>query len=53
MHLDRVVLDITAVSGPGKLLGNLLCALVGLLDGGDTAGAALLVAELNRLLELG
>ncbi|MEW2359631.1 hypothetical protein [Spirillospora sp. NPDC029432] len=52
VHLDRVVLDITAVSGPGKLLGNLLCALVGLLDSGDTAGAALLVAELNRLLEL-
>jgi hypothetical protein len=32
VDLSRVVLDITAVSGPGNLLGNLLCALVGLLD---------------------
>jgi hypothetical protein len=33
VHLDRVVLDITAQSGPGNLLGNLLCAIAGLLDG--------------------
>jgi hypothetical protein len=33
IHLNRVVLDITAQSGPGKLLGNLLCAVAGLLDG--------------------
>ena len=32
VHLDRVRLDIVAVSGPGNLLGNLLCAIVGLLD---------------------
>lgn len=32
VHLDRVRLDIVAVSGPGNLLGNLLCAVVGLLD---------------------
>lgn len=32
VHLDRVVLDITAESGPGNLLGNLLCAIAGLLD---------------------
>jgi hypothetical protein len=32
VHLDRVVLDITANSGPGNLLGNLLCAVAGLLD---------------------
>src|SRR5918992_1413742 len=34
VHLDRVVLDITAESGPGNLLGNLLCAIAGLLDQG-------------------
>ena len=32
VHLNRIVLDIDAVSGPGNLLGNLLCAVVGLLD---------------------
>jgi len=32
VHLNRVVLDITAQSGPGNLLGNLLCAVVHLLD---------------------
>jgi hypothetical protein len=34
VHLDRVVLDITAQAGPGNLLGNLLCAIAGLLDQG-------------------
>lgn len=34
VHLDRVVLDIVAVPGPGNLLGNLLCAVAGLLDRG-------------------
>jgi hypothetical protein len=34
VHLDRVVLDITAQQGPGNLLGNLLCAITGILDGG-------------------
>ena len=34
VHLDRVVLNIVAVSGAGNLLGNLLCAVAGLLDGG-------------------
>lgn len=32
VHLDTVVLDITAVPGAGNLLGNLLCAVAGLLD---------------------
>ena len=32
VHLDRIVLDIDAQSGPGNLLGNLLCSVVGLLD---------------------
>ena len=34
VHLDRIVLDITAQPGPGNLLGNLLCAIAGLLDQG-------------------
>ncbi len=32
VHLDKVVLDITAQSGQGNLLGNLLCAIASLLD---------------------
>ena len=32
VNLAPVDLDITAVTGRGNLLGNLLCALVGLLD---------------------
>lgn len=34
VDLNRVVLNITAESGPGNLLGNLLCAIAGLLDPG-------------------
>src|SRR5215210_8600622 len=47
IQLNRVVLDITAERGPGNLLGNLLCAIAGLLNGNPTAG---LVALLNRVL---
>lgn len=32
VHLDKVVLNIVAASGAGNLLGNLLCAVAGLLD---------------------
>src|SRR4051794_26524493 len=32
VQLNQVVLRITAVRGPGNLLGNLLCALTGLLN---------------------
>ncbi len=32
VNLDPVVLDIDAVPGAGNLLGNLLCAVTGLLD---------------------
>src|SRR5688572_20040522 len=34
VDLSQVVLDITAVAGAGNLLGNLLCAVVNLLNGG-------------------
>jgi hypothetical protein len=52
VHLDEVVLDITAQQGPGNLLGNLLCAVAGLLD--NSGGGALngVVALLNRILSL-
>jgi hypothetical protein len=49
VDLNQVVLDITAQRGSGNLLGNLLCAVTGLLDGGNTGGLATL---LNRLLGL-
>jgi hypothetical protein len=36
VHLDKVVLNIVAQSGAGNLLGNLLCAVAGLLDNSGT-----------------
>ena len=51
VHLDRVVLDITAQQGPGNLLGNLLCAAAGLLDaGGPLTGLANLLNSILRIL---
>ena len=47
VNLNRLVLDIVAVTGAGNLLGNLLCAVTGLLDGGPLAG---LLGQLNNLL---
>lgn len=32
LSIDPIVIDLTAVPGPGNLLGNLLCAVAGLLD---------------------
>jgi hypothetical protein len=49
IDLAPVNLDITAVPGAGNLLGNLLCAIAGLLDGpGGALGG--IAALLNRLL---
>ncbi len=51
VHLKQVVLDIIATPGPGQLLGNLLCAVAGLLDGGPLAGLlGQLVGLLNQIL---
>ncbi|MBM2620774.1 hypothetical protein JIG36_35270 [Actinoplanes sp. LDG1-06] len=50
VDLNQVHLVITAVSAPGNLLGNLLCAIAGLLDG--TPSAATLAAILTFLLAL-
>lgn len=56
VQLNQVVLDVTAVPGAGNLLGNLLCAVAGLLDGVDLnslLGQLLqgLIDALIRLLE--
>jgi hypothetical protein len=47
VHLNRVVLDITAQSGPGNLLGNLLCSVANLLN-----GPSLLGSQINGLLNI-
>jgi hypothetical protein len=48
VHLNQVVLNITAQSGPGNLLGNLLCAVAHLLDG--NASVTALANLLNHIL---
>ena len=50
IHLNQVILDIVAVTGAGNLLGNLLCAITGLLDGGGAL--AQIVSLLNSVLAL-
>ena len=48
VHLDKVVLDVTAQSGPGNLLGNLLCSVSHLLD--SNAALTALTNALNRII---
>lgn len=48
MHVDKIVIDLDAQSGPGNLLGNLLCAIAGLLDGGGLLTQ--IVNLLNQIL---
>lgn len=50
VDLNQVVLDITSQTGAGNLVGNLLCAVTGLLDGGT--GLSGLANLLNRVLGL-
>jgi hypothetical protein len=51
VHLNQVVLNITAQPGPGNLLGNLLCSIAGLLNGGNLNNLVTqLVGLLNQLL---
>jgi hypothetical protein len=50
VHLDQINLVITAESGPGNLLGNLLCAVAGLLDGGSVLDLAGLLNRILRIL---
>lgn len=51
VDLSAVQLDVFAVPGPGNLLGNLLCAVAGLLDPGG-ALSGLLGSLLNGLADL-
>jgi hypothetical protein len=51
VHLDKVVLDITAQSGPGNQVGNLLCTVAHLLDN-TNATATAIATLLNNLLGL-
>lgn len=51
VNLSPIELNIDAVSGAGNLLGNLLCAVTGLLDGGPLAGLTRLLDNINRILD--
>jgi len=48
IHLNQVVLTITAVPGAGNLLGNLLCAVANLLN--NPGGLSNLLTEIADLL---
>jgi len=48
VHLNKIVLDIDAQSGAGNLLGNLLCAVAGLLD--NPSGLARLLNDILAIL---
>ncbi len=52
VSLNQVVLNITAIPGVGNLLGNLLCAVANLLNGGGSLSTLLnsIVALLNQIL---
>ena len=50
VHLDEVNLQIDAESGSGNLLGNLLCAVAGLLDGPSLPGLNDIIADLLNLI---
>jgi hypothetical protein len=50
VDLSQITLDVNAIPGPGNLLGNLLCAVVGLLDGGPLAGLGALLNRITVLL---
>jgi hypothetical protein len=50
VHLNEVHLTITGTTGPGQLLGNLLCGLANLLNGPGGGGG--LATLLNNLLGL-
>ena len=48
VNLSRIVLDVTAQTGAGNLLGNLLCAVAGLLN--NPGGLARLLNQILGLL---
>lgn len=50
VHVDKIVIDIDAQSGPGNLLGNLLCSIANLLNANGPLSS--LANLLNQLLAL-
>ena len=52
VHLKKVVLHIVAASGAGALLGNLICAVAGLLDGTGLLNLLKLINKLNQILNV-
>lgn len=50
VHTDTIHLEITAQSGPGNLLGNLLCGVANLLNGGGSLQQ--IVDLLNQIIAL-
>jgi hypothetical protein len=50
VHLNRIHLTITAIPGIGNLLGNLLCSIANLLNGGGSLTQ--IATLLNRVLAL-
>jgi hypothetical protein len=52
LDLSEIILDLDAAPGPGNLLGNLLCAVTGLLDGGGLLSALTgLLDRINAILD--
>jgi hypothetical protein len=53
LDLSRILLDLDADPGAGNLLGNLLCAVTGLLDGAGLLADILgILDRINGILEL-
>ena len=52
VFLDEVHLLIEAIPGAGNLLGNLLCSVAGLLDGGLLSGLSQVTGLLNSITQL-
>ena len=50
VHVDRIVISITAQQGPGNLLGNLLCDIANLLNTGGLFTSIL--SDLNQILTI-
>jgi hypothetical protein len=50
VQLNQVHLQITAISGPGNLLGNLLCGVAGLLN--NNTGGVLTSGQITQLLNI-
>lgn len=50
VNLNRVHLTLTALPGPGALLGNLLCAIANLLNGSSPTAQTAVLKAVNQIL---